>query len=62
MFREGEFNTIGGNMTVFISHHEEDGSVAGILVHDEKNPEKKIAFFLGETELFSCHEGSESLE
>lgn len=42
MFREGEFNTIGGNMTVFISHHEEDGSVAGILVHDEKNPEKKV--------------------
>ena len=42
MFREGEFNTIGGNMTVFISKHEADGSVSGILVHDEKNPEKKV--------------------
>lgn len=42
MFREGEFNTIGGNMTVFISKHEEDGSVSGILVHDEKDPEKKV--------------------
>lgn len=42
MFREGEFNTIGGNMTVFISNHEDDGSVTGILVHDEKDPEKKI--------------------
>jgi lipopolysaccharide export system permease protein len=42
MFREGEFNTIQGNMTVFISKHEDDGSVSGILVHDEKNPEKKV--------------------
>ena len=42
MFREGEFNTIQGNMTVFISNHEDDGSVSGILVHDEKNPEKKV--------------------
>lgn len=42
MFREGEFNTIGGNMTVFISKHEKDGSVSGILVHDEKDPEKKV--------------------
>ena len=42
MFREGEFNTIQGNMTVFISKHEDDDSVSGILVHDEKNPEKKV--------------------
>ena len=42
MFREGEFNTIQNNMTVFISKHEDDGSVSGILVHDEKNPEKKV--------------------
>lgn len=41
MFREGEFNTIN-NMTVFISNHEDDGSVSGILVHDEKDPEKKV--------------------
>ena len=41
MFREGEFNTLN-NMTVFISNHEEDGSVSGILVHDEKDPEKKV--------------------
>lgn len=42
MFREGEFNTINSNLTVFISNHEDDGSVSGILVHDEKDPEKKV--------------------
>lgn len=42
MFREGEFNTIQNNMTVFIASHEDDGSVSGILVHDEKDPEKNV--------------------
>lgn len=42
MFREGEFNTIKSNMTVFISSHEDDGSVSGILLHDETNPDKKV--------------------
>ena len=42
MFREGEFNSIKNNMTVFISNHEDDGSVSGILVHDETNPNTKV--------------------
>jgi len=42
MFREGEFNNLKKNMTVFISKHEDDGSVSGILVHDETNPERKV--------------------
>ena len=41
MFREGEFTTLQPELTVFISSHEEDGSVSGILINDERNPQKK---------------------
>lgn len=42
MFREGEFTTLQNGMTVFIAKHEPDGSVAGILLNDERNPESKV--------------------
>ena len=41
MFREGEFTTLQPELTVFISSHEEDGSVSGILINDERNPQNK---------------------
>ena len=41
MFREGEFTTLQDNMTVFITTHEPDGSVSGILINDERNPKTK---------------------
>lgn len=41
MFREGEFTTLQDNLTVFISSHEPDGSVSGILINDERNPKTK---------------------
>lgn len=42
MFREGEFTNLKTNLTVFISKHEDDGSVSGILLSDETNPEEKV--------------------
>jgi len=42
MFREGEFTNLRTNLTVFITKHEKDGSVTGILISDERNPEHKI--------------------
>lgn len=41
MFREGEFTTLQYNLTVFVTTHEKDGSLTGILVNDERNPETK---------------------
>lgn len=41
MFREGEFTTLQYNLTVFITTHEKDGSVSGILVNDERDPDSK---------------------
>lgn len=42
MFREGEFTEVQYGLTVFISKHEKDGSVSGILVNDERNPQNKM--------------------
>lgn len=41
MFREGEFTTLQNNLTVFITTHEPDGSVSGVLINDERNPKTK---------------------
>lgn len=41
MFREGEFTTLQYGLTVFITNHETDGSVSGILINDERQPKTK---------------------
>ncbi len=41
MFREGEFTTIQPDLTVFVTSHDKDGSVGGILINDERNPKVK---------------------
>lgn len=41
MFREGEFTTLQFGLTVFVTTHEKDGSISGILVNDERNPKMK---------------------
>ncbi len=42
MFREGEFTTLKEGMTVFMTKHEDDGSVSGILLVDETKPKLKV--------------------
>lgn len=42
MFKEGEFTTVQFALTVFVAKDEGDGSVAGILVNDERGRNKKI--------------------
>lgn len=41
MFRDGEFTTLQNGLTVFISSHETDGSIRGILINDERQPQNK---------------------
>jgi lipopolysaccharide export system permease protein len=38
MFREGEFKTVQHGLTVFVASHEDDGTVGGVLINDERNP------------------------
>ena len=41
MLREGEFTSLQSGLTVFVTAHEDDGSVSGILINDERNPKTK---------------------
>ncbi len=38
MFREGEFTELQAGLTVFITSHNKDGSISGILINDERKP------------------------
>lgn len=40
MFREGEFTNVQKQnaLTVFVASHEDDGTVGGIMINDERNP------------------------
>jgi len=42
LFREGEFTNLKTGLTVFMTKHEKDGSVSGILLVDETNPKQKV--------------------
>ena len=42
MLREGEFTNLQNGLTVFITTHEKDGSISGIMVNDERNPNTKV--------------------
>lgn len=44
LLKEGEFTQVQPNLTVFISGHEDDGSVSGILVNDERKVGTKVTF------------------
>ena len=43
MFREGEFTNLQKDkkLTIFISSHEDDNTVSGIMINDERNPNKR---------------------
>lgn len=39
LLREGAFNDLGDNVTVYIRERTQEGQLLGVLVHDESNPE-----------------------
>ncbi len=41
MFREGEFTNLQDDLTVFVTSHDDDGTIANILIDDERNPKTK---------------------
>ena len=41
MFREGEFTNLQRNLTVFVTSHDKDGSVGGVIINDERNPNNR---------------------
>ncbi|MBL4907271.1 MAG: LPS export ABC transporter permease LptF [Sneathiella sp.] len=44
VLREGVFNSLAKNVTVYIREKTSSGELLGILVHDERNPDKPITY------------------
>ncbi len=42
LLREGVFNTLTDELTVYVRAHESGGRLKGILVHDSRSPEKPV--------------------
>ncbi|OHC75174.1 MAG: LPS export ABC transporter permease LptF [Rhodospirillales bacterium RIFCSPLOWO2_12_FULL_58_28] len=40
LLQEGAFNTISSDVTVYVRERTKDGQLLGVLVHDQRNPEK----------------------
>ena len=57
MFREGEFTDMKNGITVFIDKHEDDGSVSGIFVSDESNPNLKVTLTAEKGRLIKTDKG-----
>lgn len=44
VLREGVFNSLSSGVTVYIREKSSSGELLGILVHDERNPEKPVTY------------------
>ncbi len=42
LLQEGAFNTVADGVTVYVRERRNDGELFGILVHDERDPEKPV--------------------
>lgn len=42
LLREGVFNALPGGVTVYIRERGESGELAGVIVHDERDPEETV--------------------
>lgn len=42
LLQEGAFNTVADGVTVYVRERHNDGELLGILVHDERDPEKPV--------------------
>lgn len=57
LLQPGVFNTPLDNVTVYIREHEEDGTLAGILVHDERQRRQPVTMMAEEGFLVRGDEG-----
>lgn len=42
LIREGRFNNFGSKFTIYVRRREKDGELRGIMVHDNRKPEKTV--------------------
>ncbi len=57
ILREGEFRSIGNDLTVYVRAREADGALVGIVVHDQRNAEKPVTLVAERGALVSTNNG-----
>ncbi len=57
VLKEGVFNSLSSNVTVYIREKTSDGSLLGILVHDETIPEKPVTYMAEEGAFITTEQG-----
>ena len=57
ILREGEFRTIGDDLTVYVRSREGDGTLVGIVVHDQRNQAKPVTLVAEQGALISTPKG-----
>lgn len=57
LFKEGEFTVVQPNLTVFITSHEKDGYITGILLNDERKKGTKVTLSAEKGRIVYTEEG-----
>lgn len=57
VLREGEFRSIGDGLTVYVRAREDEGQLAGIVVHDQSNPKKTVTLVAERGALITSADG-----
>lgn len=57
ILREGEFRTLGDDLTVYVRTREDEGTLLGIVVHDQRNKEKPVTLVAERGALVSTPKG-----
>lgn len=56
--QEGAFNTVTGNLTIYIRERRGSGELLGILVHDSRDPDKPVTMMAERGALIKTDSGS----
>lgn len=57
ILREGEFRTLGDDLTVYVRTREDEGTLLGIVVHDQRNEAKPVTLVAERGALVSTPKG-----
>src|SRR3546814_18091378 len=57
VLREGEFRSFGDGITVYVRAREDQGQLAGIVVHDQRDPQRTITLVAERGALVTTPEG-----
>src|SRR3546814_2963000 len=57
VLREGEFRSFGDGITVYVRAREDQGQLAGIVVHDQRDPKRTITLVAERGALVTTPEG-----